>query len=149
MAVTESQPRKEGPYVSTYLQIKADIEALEEKKKELARSAEAARLAELEVEVVDMKKRIIAFGIQPHMLFSQEELHGKGVKRPRKSAGHSFPIKFRHESHEWSGTGSMPNWFADALRAGMKPEQMLVPGVQLGRLPKGTHRLMGTNGAGK
>ncbi len=134
--------------MSNYMQIKADIEALEKQRDDLTRTLEAARVAELEAECTDIKKRIIAFGIEPSMLFGPDELKGKRGPKPR-SGNHPFPVKFKHRADSWTGTGAMPKWFAHALREGVKPEAMLVPGVALGRLPKGAAELMSSNGARK
>jgi DNA-binding protein H-NS len=131
------------------MQIKADIEALDAKKQELARTLEAARLAELDAECTDIKKRIIAFGILPHMLFGPEQLSPPTKRQTRSTAGKPYPMKFKHDGNEWTGTGGMPNWFKAALRSGTTPEQMLVPGAKLKQHPKGTADFLKSNGAAK
>lgn len=70
------------------MRIKAEIEELQAK-------LEATRVAELEAEIVDMKKRIIAFGIRPDQLFGPDDLDKrrianrarKGQKRTQQANG--------------------------------------------------------------
>jgi DNA-binding protein H-NS len=109
-----SQPRKVGAYVSKYLELKAEIEKMQAQ-------LEAVRVAELEVEITDMKKRIVAFGIRPEQLFAKEDLPTIiRASRIRK------PPKYAHGGRSWSGDGDKPRWFTSALKMGITAEQMLV-----------------------
>lgn len=106
--------------MSKYLELKAQIEALEQQ-------LETVRVEELDAEVVDMKKRIIAFGIRPEMLFSYEDLKPHRPSRVRTdSRAGKRPVKYEHNGHTWSGQGGMPNWFKAALATGKTQDEMLV-----------------------
>jgi DNA-binding protein H-NS len=109
-----SQPRKTGAYVSKYLELKSQIEAMQAQ-------LEQVRVAELEVEITDIKKRIVAFGLRPEQLFSKEDL--PVVFRPQRIRK---PPKYKHGDRSWSGEGSRPAWFTNALKMGVTAEQMLV-----------------------
>ena len=89
---------------------------------ELMTLAEAARTEELEEQLADMKARIEAYGIRPDQLFSKEALAGEAPKPKRVR----LPAKFALNGHTWSGKGSPPNWYREALRNGKTPEQMLI-----------------------
>lgn len=108
------QPRKAGAYVSKYLELKAEIEAMQAR-------LESVRVSEMEAEVVDMKKRIVAFGIRPEQLFAKEDL--PTIIRARRDRK---PPKYAHGGRSWSGEGSRPAWFTNALKMGITAEQMLV-----------------------
>lgn len=57
--------------------------------------------------------------------FSLEELTGGKVQRTRKSA----EAKFAHPENKditWSGRGRKPAWFAEAIAAGKKPEDLAI-----------------------
>lgn len=107
------QPRKAGPYVSEYLKLKEQIEQMQAQ-------LEAVRIKELEAEIADMKKRIIAFGIRPEQLFSRDDLSTGPGPRSR------YPAKYKHGERSWSGRGDRPKWFRDALAMGVTAEQMLI-----------------------
>lgn len=110
------QPRKQGPYVSKYLDLKAQIE-------ELNAQLETVRRQEMDAEVVDIKKRILAFGIRPEQLYSGEDmkaLRPAGAKRYREAP------KYAHDGHTWSGRGNPPNWFREATKGGKTAESMLI-----------------------
>lgn len=107
------QPRKVGAYVSKYLELKQQIEAMQAQ-------LEAVRISELEAEVTDIKKRILAFGIRPEQLFSKEDLPTARGPRVRK------PAKYAHGGKSWSGEGDKPRWFTSALKMGITADDMLV-----------------------
>lgn len=111
-----AQPRKRGTYVSKYLELKAQIEALNAQ-------LEKARTEELEAEIVDMKKRIIAFGIRPEQLYSAEDLKGLRPSRPSRPR---HPPKYVYKDRTWSGHGEKPAWFRKALREGQTEQTMLI-----------------------
>lgn len=116
----KSQPRKAGPYVSEYLRIKAEIEALQTK-------LEAVRRDEMEAEVIDIKKRILAFGILPDQLYSPEDLkpHRPGRVRsgePREPRVR-HPPKYAYGGYTWSGVGDKPAWFRKAIKEQGQTEQ--------------------------
>lgn len=110
------QPRKRGSYVSKYLELKAQIEAMQSQ-------LEQVRRDELEAEISDIKKRIIAFGIQPDQLYSPEDL--KGHKPARGSRARRTP-KYAYGGRTWSGEGDTPTWFRKALREGQTEQSMLI-----------------------
>ena len=111
--------------MSKYLEIKAQIE-------ELQSQLEKVRNEELDVEIRDMKKRIIAFGIRPDALFSAEDLREFRPARPsrprssRSSAINPRPIKYSYNGNTWTGQGGTPNWYKDALAAGISEDDMRV-----------------------
>ncbi|WP_375572989.1 H-NS histone family protein [Seohaeicola saemankumensis] len=90
---------------SLHKQVTKAIESFEERQKKQA-------LAELEAKANE-------FG------FSLSELTGATVaKKKRKSA----PPKYRHPddaSITWTGRGRHPDWFKEAVRAGISPEDLL------------------------
>lgn len=100
--------------MSKYLELKEQIEQLQAQ-------LEKTRVAELEAEVVDMKKRIAAFGIRPEHLFGKEDL--APAVRPHRNRA---PAKYAHGGQTWSGNGNKPQWFQSALKMGITAEQMLV-----------------------
>lgn len=111
-----AQPRKQGTYVSKYLELKAQIEALNAE-------LEKTRVAELDAEIIDIKKRIIAFGILPSQLYSAEDLRGHrpaGPKRIRREP------KYAYGGRTWSGVGEKPAWFYKAIKEGQTEASMLI-----------------------
>lgn len=115
------QPRKAGPYVSEYLRIKAQIE-------ELQAQLEKTRIAELEVEIVDIKKRILAFGILPTQLYSAEDLKPHRPSRVRTANPRPrSPPKYAFGGYTWSGNGNRPRWFVKAIKEqGQTEASMLI-----------------------
>ena len=108
--------------MSEYMKLKAQID-------ELTAKLEATRVAEMEAEVTDMKKRIVAFGIRPEQLFSAEDLKGpqsQAQKQPRVRQ----PPRYALNGHTWSGRGAPPNWYRQALAEGKQPADMLLKGAE-------------------
>lgn len=70
--------------MSKYLELKAQIEQLEAQ-------LEPTRREELEIEIMDIKKRIVAFGIQPHELFPDLKVDKR--RGPRKNKGNVTPLR--------------------------------------------------------
>ena len=102
--------------MSKYLELKAQIEALNAQ-------LESARVAELEAEIVDMKKRIIAFGVRPEQLFSPEDLKSHRPARPSRVR---HPPKYAYKDRTWSGHGEKPGWFRRAIRDDGQTEQSML-----------------------
>ena len=105
---------------------------------QLQKQADALRSRE-KTEVVDRIKEAIAhYGITADDLFvatpakatrkRAAKVAGKG---PRKSAAVKKPAgvaKYTDGAgRTWSGVGKRPNWFKDALAAGKRAEDLLVP----------------------
>lgn len=59
------------------------------------------------------------------MGFSLAELTGTAAPRKRAPASAKYANP-ANKSDTWSGRGRKPRWFADALKAGKKPEDMAV-----------------------
>ena len=76
----------------------------------------------------DRKKREALAALQEQAKsfgFSLEELTGAKVAKTRKPAD----AKYAHPENKsitWSGRGRKPAWFADAIAAGKKPEDLTV-----------------------
>lgn len=102
--------------MSKYLELKQQIE-------ELTAQLEATRAEEFDQQVADIKERIAAFGIRPDQLYSREELTGSGPAKPKRIR---LPPKYTLNGHTWSGKGSPPSWYRDAIRAGKKPDDLLI-----------------------
>lgn len=93
-------------YVSKYLELKTQIE-------EMQAQLERVRLDELDEQCTDIKKKIVAFGIRPEMIFSREELTGKRPAPPKR------PPKYSDGNGKtWTGQGFQPQWIKDALSSG-------------------------------
>lgn len=104
--------------MSKYLEIKVQIE-------ELQAQLERARVDELDEQVTDIKKKIIAFGITPEMIFSKEDLHGK----PKRSTpSRTRPPKYSDgNGNTWTGQGFRPQWIIDALASGKTLADLIQP----------------------
>jgi DNA-binding protein H-NS len=106
--------------VSKYLELKAHIE-------ELTAQLETTRIAEMEAEVTDIKKRIIAFGIRPEQLYGAEELK---AHRPKGPARVRREPKYAYGGKTWSGEGEKPAWFRKAIKEhGQTEASMLIGNV--------------------
>lgn len=57
--------------------------------------------------------------------FSLSELTGTAVPRKRSPAVPKYANP-ANKSETWSGRGRKPRWFAAALKAGKKPEQLMI-----------------------
>lgn len=115
--------------MSKYMELRAKIE-------EMQAEAERVKKQEVEEQVVDIKKRIIAFGITADQLYLKDDLAAalehantrrpkttreradKGVPRTRK------PPKYKLGSRSWSGIGDKPHWFRIALKEGHTEAEM-------------------------
>jgi DNA-binding protein H-NS len=111
------QPTQPGKnYVSKYLELKAQIE-------ELQAQLERTRLDELDEQVTDIKKKIVAYGIRPDMIFSKEDLAGKPVRGPGKKA----PKYGDGNGNVWTGQGFKPQWVISALASGKTMTDLIQP----------------------
>ena len=84
----------------TYTELQAQIASLKEQ-------AEAARAAELEAVIADIRIKVVEYGITPKDIFG----HGPG--RPKKQA---VVAKYRDPKTgtTWSGRGRAPAWIKNA-----------------------------------
>lgn len=103
--------------MSKYLELKTQIE-------DLQAQLERVRLEELDEQCTDIKKKIIAFGIRPEMIFSREELTGKRPSRPTSTKA---PKYGDGNGNTWKGQGFKPQWVVDALASGKTMADLIQP----------------------
>lgn len=96
----------------------ASYKELKAKAEDLLRQAEAARMAETDAVIAEIKAKMAEYGI------TQADLGG-GAKRPARKA---VAAKYCHPTTgaTWSGRGRPPRWLADELAKGKKREDFLV-----------------------
>lgn len=89
--------------MATYKELKAQMEALAEK-------AEAARAAEFQAIVDDIRTKVAEFGI------TEKDIFGTRRGRPAKQAAAPVQAKYRDPKTgaTWSGRGRAPAWIKDA-----------------------------------
>lgn len=89
--------------MATYKELKAQMEALAEK-------AEAARAAEFQAIVDDIRTKVAEFGI------TEKDIFGNRRGRPAKQAAAPVQAKYRDPKTgaTWSGRGRAPAWIKDA-----------------------------------
>ncbi|MBN3788798.1 H-NS histone family protein [Burkholderia sp. Ac-20353] len=87
---------------SDYKTLKAQLDALQEK-------TEAARIAELEALVADIREKVAEFGITVEQIFGRQRV-GKG-----KKVGAHVAAKYQNPKtgETWSGRGRAPAWIKD------------------------------------
>ncbi len=105
--------------MATYLELKAQAEAL-------MQQAEEARKNEIAEVVADIKKKMAEYEITA----SDLGLGAAGaIKRTSKRVGPSTPAVVRYRSpngDEWSGMGRQPAWIKKALEEGKSKEDFAV-----------------------
>jgi DNA-binding protein H-NS len=88
--------------LATYQELKAQMAALEQQ-------TEAARLAEFQAVLEDIRAKVVVYGITERDIF--------GRRRPRSQgrAAGSSPVKYLDPKTgaTWSGRGRAPNWIKD------------------------------------
>ncbi|MBR8235731.1 H-NS histone family protein [Burkholderia sp. AU42008] len=89
--------------MATYKELKAQMDALAEK-------AEAARAAEFQAVVDDIRTKVAEYGI------TEKDIFGTRRGRPTKQAGAPVQAKYRDPKTgaTWSGRGRAPAWIKDA-----------------------------------
>ncbi|AIO43720.1 MULTISPECIES: H-NS histone family protein [Burkholderia] len=89
--------------MATYKELKAQMDALAEK-------AEAARVAEFQAIVDDIRTKVAEYGI------TEKDIFGTRRGRPAKQAGAPVQAKYRDPKTgaTWSGRGRAPAWIKDA-----------------------------------
>ena len=89
-------------YMATYLELKAQAEAL-------AQQAEEARIAELESIIATIREQIAEYDITPEQLFGRRRAPASGTRAP-------IAPKYRDPKTgaTWSGRGKAPHWIANA-----------------------------------
>ncbi|WP_175904163.1 H-NS family nucleoid-associated regulatory protein [Burkholderia seminalis] len=89
--------------MATYKELKAQAEALAEK-------AEAARLAEIQTVVDDIRAKIAEYGISEKDIF--------GARRGKLAKQATAPVEAKYRDPKtgatWSGRGRAPAWIKDA-----------------------------------
>ena len=110
---------------TTYAQIQQRIEKLQ-------RQAEALKAQEVEGVVARIREAIAHYGLTEADLFGSRRGEGRsrGMKKARtrqvgkKTAG---VIRFRDEAgNTWTGRGTRPRWFKEALASGKTLEDLTV-----------------------
>ena len=108
--------------MSEYMRMKVEMEAM------LAK-LETVRQRELDAEVIDIRKRVIAWGITPEQVFpslrvSPSHKAARDSQRPVNQLQH--PPVFAWQGHAWAGVGGpKPKWFVSALAAGVSKDDMI------------------------
>lgn len=89
--------------MATYSELKAQMEAL-------AEQTEAARLAEYQAIVDDIRAKVAEYGI------SEKDIFGSRRGRPAKQVKAPVEAKYRDPKTgaTWSGRGRAPAWIKDA-----------------------------------
>jgi len=103
--------------MATYLELKAQAEAL-------MQQAEEARKKEIAEVVADIKTKMQEYGITASDL-------GIAVsgKRASKKVGSSTPavVRYKNDKGEtWSGMGRQPKWMKEAIEEGKSKEDFVV-----------------------
>ena len=95
--------------MSEYMRLKAEIEAMQKR-------ADEVRRVEFDAEIIDIRKRILAWGITAADLFP----HQPAKPRPPRAEGVAVAgAAYRHEGQEWEGSsGPRPKWLNAVLHAG-------------------------------
>jgi DNA-binding protein H-NS len=98
--------------VATYLELKAQAEKILEQ-------AEAARLAELEAVLEEVRARVAEYGLTPEQVFGRRRTarSGKSAKTASPTAKYQDP----KTGTTWSGRGREPSWIK-----GKKRERFLI-----------------------
>ncbi|WP_175701008.1 H-NS family nucleoid-associated regulatory protein [Burkholderia ambifaria] len=99
--------------MATYLELKAQADAL-------AQQAEEARLSELEGIITAMREQIVEYGITPEQLFGRRRVAASGERAP-------LAPKYRDPKTgaTWSGRGKAPRWIA-----GKNRDRFLIPDTE-------------------
>jgi len=138
--------------------LEAEMRKREEELAEEASKLETIRLAELDAEIADIKRRFIAFGIRPEQVFSRADL---GPKRGRRAASapsspqstglnatnsrtepkYEWVDTATGERKTWTGGGVTPRWFTNQQKAGRTAASMLIAGVT----PPASHARLSKN----
>lgn len=89
--------------MATYKELKAQMAELEAQ-------AAAARAAEFQEVLADIRAKVADYG------FTEQDIFGRGRGRPRKAAESGVPVKYRdpRTGATWSGRGRAPNWIKEA-----------------------------------
>jgi DNA-binding protein H-NS len=89
--------------LATYKELKAQMAELEAQ-------AVAARAAEFQEVLADIRAKVVDYG------FTEQDIFGRGRGRPRKVTESSAPARYRDPKTgaTWSGRGRAPNWIKDA-----------------------------------
>ncbi|MCP3728422.1 H-NS histone family protein [Paraburkholderia sp. CNPSo 3272] len=89
--------------MATFKELKAQMAALEAQ-------AEAARAAEYEAVLADIRAKVVDYG------FTERDIFGRRRGARTKSSAGVVPPKYRDPKTEatWSGRGRAPNWIKDA-----------------------------------
>ncbi|HKR40439.1 MAG TPA: H-NS histone family protein [Paraburkholderia sp.] len=89
--------------MATFKELKAQMAELEEQ-------AAAARSAEFEAVVADIRAKVAEYGI------TERDIFGRGRRRPRRAAAGVLPPKYRDPKTgaTWSGRGRPPDWIKNA-----------------------------------
>ncbi|WP_322075495.1 H-NS histone family protein [Burkholderia cenocepacia] len=100
--------------MATYLELKAQADAL-------AQQAEEARRAELDSIITAMREQIAQYEITPDQLFGRRRASGPKASGP-------LPPKYRDPKTgaTWSGRGKAPQWIASAKNR----DRFLIPDAE-------------------
>src|SRR5262245_13198389 len=111
--------------MSEYMKLKAQMDELLAQARAIESKIAPMRKAELEAEVTDIRKRIVAFGIPKEMLYP--ELKRKAPSKRKHYKPSTKPAKYAWNGHQWHGAGgAQPKWVKAALAQGITLDQMLI-----------------------
>jgi len=91
--------------MATYLELKAQAE-------DILKQAEAARLAELETVLAEVRARVAEYGLTPEQVFGRRRANGNVSKAALVTAKYRDP----KTGATWSGRGREPSWIKGKKR---------------------------------
>lgn len=107
--------------MATYLELKAQADALLKQAEELRQSETAAVIA-------DIKDKMAQYGLTARDLGLSSGASSTSTSRKKRTdAGSPLPAKYKDgNGNSWSGRGIKPKWLQEAIAKGKKIEQFAV-----------------------
>ena len=127
MTTPTTTTKKAKPMATTYLDIKAQIKALEEKAEELRKSEVASVIEDMKFKISQygISAEELGFELKPITVYKEKPIGQKIAE----ATGDKKPVEPKYASPDgktWSGRGIAPKWVTEHIATGGTKEDFLI-----------------------
>lgn len=125
--LTTTTSKKAKPMATTYLDLKAQIKALEEQAEELRKNELTSVIEDMKLKISEygISAEELGFNLKPVTVYTQKPIS----QQIAEATSDKKPVEPKYANAEgktWSGRGIAPKWVSEHIATGGKKEDFLI-----------------------
>ena len=125
--LTTTTSKKAKPMATTYLDLKAQIKALEEQAEELRKNELTSIIEDMKLKISEygISAEELGFNLKPVTVYTEKPISQKIAE----ATSDKKPVEPKYANGEgktWSGRGIAPKWVSEHIATGGKKEDFLI-----------------------